>query len=73
MDTLIKLIQQRTGIDESQARTAAETVLGFLKDRLPGPVAGQLDRALAGGTQTGEGDGSMMDAAKGMFGKGGGR
>lgn len=49
MDELIKLIQQRTGIDEAQARGAAETVIGFLKERLPAPIAGQIDGVVGGG------------------------
>ena len=49
MDELIKQIQQRTGIDEAQARGAADTVIGFLKERLPAPIAGQLDGFLGGG------------------------
>ena len=50
MDELIQQIQQRTGIDEAQARGAADTVLGFLKERLPAPIAGQIDGIVGGGT-----------------------
>lgn len=39
---------ERTGISESQARTAVGTVVGLLKERPPAPVAGQVDGALAG-------------------------
>lgn len=51
MDELIKQVVEKTGISESQARSAVETVVGFLKDRLPAPLAGQVDNALgaAGG------------------------
>ena len=48
MDDLIKQVTERTGISESQARTAVETVMGFLKDRLPAPLAGQLDGLMGG-------------------------
>jgi hypothetical protein len=48
MDELIKQVTERTGISESQARTAVDTVLSFLKDRLPAPIAGQLDGLLTG-------------------------
>lgn len=48
MDELIKQVTEKTGISESQARTAVETVVGFLKNRLPAPIAGQVD-ALVGG------------------------
>jgi hypothetical protein len=53
MDQVVKLIQERTGIDEAQARTAAETVVSFLKDRLPAPVAAQVDGVISGGGQGG--------------------
>lgn len=43
MDELIKQVSERTGISQDQARTAVTTVLGFLKDKLPAPIAGQID------------------------------
>jgi hypothetical protein len=49
MDELIKLVSQKTGIAPEQARVAVETVIGHLKARLPAPLAGQIDAALAGG------------------------
>ena len=49
MDELIKQVTERTGISEAQARTAVDTVVGFLKNRLPAPLAGQLDSVIAGG------------------------
>lgn len=49
MDELVKLIQEKTGIPEEQARTAAETALNFIKERLPEPIASQVDGFLAGG------------------------
>ncbi len=49
MDELIKLVSQKTGIPESKARTAVETVMGYLKDKLPAPLAGQIENLLQGG------------------------
>jgi hypothetical protein len=49
MDELIKLVTQKTGISEAQAKTAVETVVTFLKQKLPAPLASQVDSALAGG------------------------
>ena len=40
MDELIKRITEKTGISEDQARTAVTTVSGFLKEKLPAPLAG---------------------------------
>lgn len=48
MDELIRQVVERTGISESQAQTAVTTVLGFLKNQLPEPIAGQLDGLLGG-------------------------
>jgi hypothetical protein len=68
MDELIRTVVERTGISEEQARTAVETVIGFVKERLPEPIAGQVDSYLSGG---GAGGGSLGDVAGklgGMFG-----
>lgn len=48
MDELVKLVSEKTGISEDQARQAVETVVGYLKDELPKPIAGQIDKALSG-------------------------
>jgi hypothetical protein len=48
MDELIRQVVERTGISESQAQTAVTTVLGFLKNQLPEPIAGQLDGLIGG-------------------------
>jgi hypothetical protein len=65
MDELIKLVSQKTGISEQTAHTAVTTVLNYLKGKLPGPIASQLDSAAGGGNIGG-------DAVKGLgdlFGK----
>jgi uncharacterized protein (DUF2267 family) len=49
MEELVKQVAQRTGISEDNARTAVTTVLGFLKDKLPAPIAGQIDNVVGGG------------------------
>lgn len=49
MDQLTAQVAQKTGISEDQARQAVETVISFLKKRLPAPIAGQIDSALGGG------------------------
>lgn len=69
MDELVKQVTERTGISETQARTAVDTIVGFLKNRLPEPLAGQLDSVIAGGAG-GAGDviGKVSDMAGGMLG-----
>ena len=72
MEELINQVAQRTGLAPDKARTAVDTVLSFLKTRLPAPIASQLENALAGGVGASAGAGGLGDAAKGMadrFGK----
>jgi uncharacterized protein (DUF2267 family) len=49
MDELIKLVSEKAGISQDQAQQAVKTVMGFLKDKLPAPIAGQVESALSGG------------------------
>lgn len=65
MQQLINQVTQRTGIPEDKARAAVDTVVGYLKERLPEPIASKLDGAVSGEQQGGAG---MMEAAKGMLG-----
>ncbi|WP_420630587.1 DUF2267 domain-containing protein [Candidatus Leptofilum sp.] len=46
MDELVKVVTERTGLPEAQAQKATEAVLDFLKEKLPAPLAGQLDNVL---------------------------
>ena len=57
MDELVKLVSQKTGIPESTARQAVETVLDYLKDKLPAPIAAQVDNVVKGGGATALGKG----------------
>ena len=50
MDELIAQVSSKVGIDADKAKTAIETVVNFLKTKLPGPIAAQIESALAGGT-----------------------
>ncbi|MGH2594333.1 MAG: hypothetical protein ACRDGG_12550 [Anaerolineae bacterium] len=67
MDELIKLVSQKVGIPADQAKKAVETVVGFLKDKLPAPIASQIDSLLSGA------GGGIADKAKeglsGLLGK----
>jgi len=56
MEELIKQVTAKTGISEDQARSAVTTVLGFLKDKLPAPIAGQIDNVVSGGAGSTAGD-----------------
>jgi uncharacterized protein (DUF2267 family) len=63
MDERIKLVASRVGISEAQAKEAVETVLGFLKDRLPSPMADQVEAVLEGDV------GGMVGMLGGLFGE----
>ncbi len=71
MDELVKQIVAKTGISEDQARSAAETVVGFLKSKLPESLAGHVDSALgsAAGALGGLDIGSVTSSLGGLFGK----
>ena len=66
MDELIKIVSEKTGLPKEQARMAADAVLGFLKDKLPAPIAGQIDGVLSG---KGPDLGAAAGALGGLFGK----
>jgi hypothetical protein len=66
VDELVNLVSQKTGLAPEQARGAAEAVLGFLKERLPAPLAGHIDSVVSG-----PGSGGLSDLANrlgGLFG-----
>ena len=65
MEALVNLVSEKTGISPEIAQKAVETTLNFLKDKLPAPVAGQIDSLLSG--EGGEG-GVMGGLAKGLGG-----
>ncbi len=65
MDKLVKLVSEKTGLSEDMAQKAVEVVVGYLKDKLPAPIAGQIDGLLEGG----QGAGDIAGAIGGLFGK----
>lgn len=82
MDELVKMVAQKVNLPEDKAREAVNTVIGFLKDKLPAPIGGHLDGILnSGGSPSGAGTGTggagsgdMLGGAiqgiEGMFGGG---
>ena len=59
LNELIKLVSQKAGITEDQARLAVTQVVEILKQKLPAPIAGQIDAVLGGG---------LPDLSKGLGG-----
>ena len=48
MDELINKVTQQAGISTDQAKKAVQTVVSFMKDKLPAPLASQVESALGG-------------------------
>ncbi len=51
MEELVKLVVQKAGVSETQARTAVETMVVFIKQHLPNPYGAQVDAMLRGASQ----------------------
>lgn len=73
MDELLKKIEDMTGLGEDKAKQVIDTVLDFVGDQLPAPLAAQVKGFLdadgdddeAAGGDTG---GGMVDKAKDALG-----
>ena len=70
MDDLIKQIQEKTGLPVDKAQDVIETVVGFIADKLPGPIGDQVKGFLGGdeGDAGGDDEGGLMDKAKDALG-----
>jgi hypothetical protein len=72
MDELINQISSRTGISNDQAKQAVDMAMGFVKSKLPEPLASQVDGLLAGGGGAADVMGAVQDKLGdlgGMLGK----
>ena len=71
MEELVRQITERTGISAPQARQAIEMVVDFAKQKLPAPLAGQLDSFLGNESAVGGASAEVQDHLSklgGMFG-----
>ena len=66
MENIIKMVTEKAGISEEQAKKAVETVVSFIKDKMPAGLGGQVESFLKGG------EGAMGDLASGLKDKIGG-
>ena len=48
MEELIKLVAGKARIPEENAKIAVETVINFLKEKLPAPIDSKLDEIISG-------------------------
>ena len=72
MEELLKMLQEKVNLSPDQAKKAIETVMGFLKDKLPGPIGDQVSKLLGGGDGEGGAGGALGGIGEklgGMFGK----
>jgi hypothetical protein len=73
VNELEKLLTEKAGLSPEQAQKAVTTIIGFLKERLPAPLAEHLDKLTAGGAGGTAGVGGIMGEAEsalgGLFGK----
>ena len=69
MNSIVQMVAEKAGIGEMQAQIAVSVISGILKDKLPAPLAGQLDSILGGGSSNdGDSGGGLMEQASGMLG-----
>ena len=68
LDELAKLVAERTGIPEELAAKAAETVIDFLKEKLPAPIAAQIDGILDNPNVASQA-GDLLSGLGGLLGK----
>jgi hypothetical protein len=60
MEELVKLVSEKTGLNQEMSEMAVNLVLDYVKKKLPKPVAAQVDAVL--------GAGDALDAIGGLFG-----
>ena len=63
MEQLVSLVTEKTGLSADKAKEAVDAVLSFIKEKLPEPIAGQIDSLLSG-----EGAGDLLEKGKDMLG-----
>ena len=49
MNELVELVAKKTGLSDEMAKVAVDTVVDYLKDKMPGSAGAQLDALLEGG------------------------
>lgn len=68
MEELVKMVMEKTGLPKDQAEQAVETVIAFIKERLPDSLAGQVDAALENEAMVGQAEQLLDQGAKGLDG-----
>ncbi len=63
---IVQMVSQKVGISEEQSQKAVQVVIGYLKDKLPGPLAGGLNKFTG---ETGSKESESSGALNDLFGK----
>ena len=66
-DEIVKAVVAKTGLPAAQAGVAVDTVLNFLKDKLPAPIGAQIEAMLGG--QGGDPTGGLAAGLGNLLGK----
>ena len=65
MQELYNLVAKKTGLSADQSKMAVDTVIQYLKSKLPAPIAAEVDSVLGGNANLGDAAGMLG----GLFGK----
>jgi len=68
MDETVSRVAQKTGLSPERAKSAAQSVLEFLKTKLPAPMAENLSRIMSGGTAPTESGSGILGSATSALG-----
>lgn len=69
MNEIIQRLIERTGLPEEKAAVAVDTVIGFLKEKLPPSLGSQIDGLMGGESGGRDTLGGIGSSLSGMFGK----
>lgn len=73
MDELLNKVAEKTGLPLDKAQGAIDAVFDFLKEKLPAPIASQIENLISGGGNAiGGVTDKLGDVAGGVTGKLGG-
>ena len=61
-----KAVAEKTGLPLDKAQGAIDAVMDFLNEKLPAPIASQIEKFMGG---DGDEEGGLTDKLGGMFGK----
>ncbi len=61
MDEIYNLVAEKTGLSKAQSKEVVDLVINIIKEKLPGPVASEIDNFIAN-------NGSLLSEAENLFG-----